>query len=171
MEEIKVFYSDFGAKGDGITNDFYAMKKAHDYANEVGGTVYATPRASYYVSETGGETITVKTNVNFQNAHVIIDDKAISPTGPERRIPLFTILREHELITLDETSDEVKALNEACPINLETKKLPLSFGYPAMIIPENEDRKVYIRVGSSPTSGDSQRELVVIDENGNIKLR
>jgi hypothetical protein len=168
MEEIKVFYSDFGAKGDGITNDFYAMKKAHDYANEVGGTVYATPRATYYVSETGGETITVKTNVNFQNAHVIIDDKAISPTGPERRTPLFTILREHELITLGEDSDEVKALNEACPINLETKKLPISFGYPAMLIPENCDKKVYIRLGASANTGDSQRELVVIDENGNI---
>ncbi len=168
MEELKVFYSDFGAKADGKTNDFYAMKAAHDFANANGGTVYATPRATYYISETGGETITVKTNVNFQGAHVIIDDKAISPTGPERRAPIFTLLRECELITLDEESDEVKALNAACPLNLETKKLPLSFGYPAMIIPENDERKVYIRVGSSPTSGDSQRELVVIDEDGNI---
>ncbi len=168
MEELKVFYSDFGAKGDGKTNDFYAMKAAHDYANEVGATVYATPNATYYVSETGSETITVKTDVNFQGAHVIIDDKAISPTGPERRTPLFTLLREHEVLTFDKESDEVKALNAACPINPETKKLPISFGYPAMLIPENNERKVYIRVGASPTSGDSQRELVVIDENGNI---
>ncbi len=168
MEELKVFYSDFGAKGDGKTNDFFAMKAAHDYANDVGATVYATPNATYYVSETGGETITVKTDVNFQGAHVIIDDKAISPTGPERHTPLFTLLREHEVLTFDEESDEVKALNAACPINPETKKLPISFGYPAMLIPENNERKVYIRVGANPTSGDSQRELVVIDEDGNI---
>ena len=170
MEEIKVFYSDFGAKGDGVTNDFKAMKAAHDHANEigVGACVYATPKAKYYIGETGGETITVKTNVNFQGAEIIIDDKAISPTGPERRTPIFTVMREHEPIILDAASDEVRALNAACPITKETKKLPLAFGYPAMIIPENDERKVYIRVGASPTSGDSQRELIVIDAEGNI---
>jgi len=170
MEEIKIFYSDFGAKGDGVTNDFYAMKAAHDHANEIGAnaTVYATPKATYYISETGGESITVKTNVNFQGARVIIDDKAISPTGPERRAPLFILLREHEMIELSEESEELKALNAACPITPETKKLPVSFGYPAMLIPENSERKVYIRLGADSTSGDSQRELILIDEDGNV---
>ncbi len=31
--ENKVYYFDFGAKGDGITNDFGAMKAAHSFAN------------------------------------------------------------------------------------------------------------------------------------------
>ena len=170
MEEIKVFYSDFGAKGDGITNDFSAMKAAHDYANEKGvsATVYASPRAKYYIGETGSETITVKTDVNFQGAEIIIDDKAISPTGPERRTPLFTIMRECEVLTFDEDSDEVRALRASCPITPETKKLPVAFGYPAMLIPEDDGKKVYIRLGASSNSGDSQRELIVIDENGNI---
>ena len=33
-ESTYVRYEDFGAVGDGITNDFFAMKRAHNYANE-----------------------------------------------------------------------------------------------------------------------------------------
>ena len=34
MSELVVRYSDFGAIGDGVANDFAAIKAAHDYANE-----------------------------------------------------------------------------------------------------------------------------------------
>ena len=34
MEKNAVFYKDFGAVGDGVTDDFHAIKAAHDYANE-----------------------------------------------------------------------------------------------------------------------------------------
>ena len=37
----KVCYSDFGAAGDGIANDFYAVRAAHAYANENGLSVHA----------------------------------------------------------------------------------------------------------------------------------
>ena len=33
-EKKVVFYRDFGAKGDGKTNDLPAIAKAHEYANE-----------------------------------------------------------------------------------------------------------------------------------------
>lgn len=31
-----ISYDDFGAVGDGKTNDFFAMKAAHERANELG---------------------------------------------------------------------------------------------------------------------------------------
>ena len=33
-EKNFVKYLEFGAVGDGVTNDFAAIKRAHDYANE-----------------------------------------------------------------------------------------------------------------------------------------
>ena len=34
MDKKFVYYSDFGAVGDGVTNDFEAIREAHIYANE-----------------------------------------------------------------------------------------------------------------------------------------
>ena len=44
-----VYYEDFGAVGDGKTDDFLALKAAHDFANEGGQSVKATPGATYYI--------------------------------------------------------------------------------------------------------------------------
>ena len=73
-----ITYEDFGAVGDGITDDFAAMLAAHDYANENGYTVAATAGKSYYIgNKTEGKSITVKTNVNWNGANFIFDDSKI----------------------------------------------------------------------------------------------
>ncbi len=43
-------YSDFGAKGDGRTNDIEALIRAHEYANERGVPVRGDEGAVYYIS-------------------------------------------------------------------------------------------------------------------------
>lgn len=168
MEEIKVFYSDFGVVGDGKTNDFYAIKAAHDKANEIGAKVFADGDKTYYIGKTGGESITVKTNTDFCGAHFIIDDRDILPKDSDSRTCLFVIESDFDVAEYREDSDEVRALAAACPFDINTKKLPLSFGFPAMIIPFDAGKKVYIRRGNTPNSGQDQHELIVIDENGNI---
>ena len=45
--EVVVKYSDFGAVGDGVANDFAAIKAAHDYANEKRLAVEGTPGRTY----------------------------------------------------------------------------------------------------------------------------
>ncbi len=40
-------YEDFGAVGDGKTNDFSAIKRAHDAANETGEGLVATAGKCY----------------------------------------------------------------------------------------------------------------------------
>ena len=41
-----IYYSEFGAVGDGIADDFAALRNAHDYANRFGHTVHVDPGAT-----------------------------------------------------------------------------------------------------------------------------
>ena len=47
MSEKLVRYSDFGAVGDSVTDDFEAILAAHVYANEQGLKVVADPSKVY----------------------------------------------------------------------------------------------------------------------------
>ena len=51
MSELVVRYSDFGAVGDGVANDFSAIKAAHDYANEKRFAVEGTPGKTYRLGD------------------------------------------------------------------------------------------------------------------------
>ena len=46
-----VNYEDFGAVGDGVTDDFDAIEAAHNYANANGLEVKTKSDATYYVGE------------------------------------------------------------------------------------------------------------------------
>jgi hypothetical protein len=166
--ENKIFYSDFGAKGDGVTNDFFAIKAAHEKANEIGAKVYADGNKTYYIGRTGGETVTVKTNTDLCGASFIIDDRDIEPKDAETKQAIFTITSDYEMVEYGEESDVVKTLASACPFDINTKKLPFEPGFPAMIIPYDSGKKVYIRRGNTPNSGTDQHELVLIDALGYI---
>jgi hypothetical protein len=68
-----VRYSDFGAKGDGKTDDIEAIVAAHAFANEKGLPVKADEGATYYI---GGKnrTAVIRTNTDFGTAAFVIDD-------------------------------------------------------------------------------------------------
>jgi hypothetical protein len=44
-----VYYERFGAQGDGVTDDFEAICRAHEYANNNGLPVKANSQATYYI--------------------------------------------------------------------------------------------------------------------------
>ena len=52
MSEKFVTYLDFGAKGDGVTDDFKAIYEAHEYANKNGLTVKTDDGKTYYIHDT-----------------------------------------------------------------------------------------------------------------------
>ena len=94
-----VTYEQFGAKGDGVADDYFAIKAAHDYANEHGLTVKACDSATYYIHETriDGEPTSaiIRNDVIWGNATFIIDDSDISlfsdaPTYPALAGSFFT---------------------------------------------------------------------------------
>ncbi len=170
-EISKVYYKDFGAVGDGVTNDFLAMKAAHDFANEGGQAVYGESGAKYYIGSTldgNGkvQTITIKTNTNWNGATIIIDDDAIVDDA-EKAQNIFQIVTD--VVTEDSFPEAtLAAINAAGGLTRESTKIGDGFGYPAMLTIFNSDHKIYIRYGGNANSGSDQQEIVLIDENGNI---
>jgi hypothetical protein len=69
-------YSDFGAEGDGKTDDTDAIASTHAFANQLGLPVKADDGATYYI---GGKnrTAVIRTNTDFGNAAFIINDTAV----------------------------------------------------------------------------------------------
>ena len=86
----KLTYGSYGAIGDGVTDDFEAIRAAHAYANEHGLTVYADEGKTYYLGQ-HTDAIVIKTDTVWYNAEFIIDDRGIVPTDPTRGKCVFYI--------------------------------------------------------------------------------
>ena len=71
-----VSYSDFGAKGDGKTDDMPAIAATHEFANQQNMPVKANDDATYYISGKS-RTALVRTNTDFGKASFIIDDSEV----------------------------------------------------------------------------------------------
>ena len=184
-----VYYEDFDAKGDGKTDDFVAIYLAHQFANECGQTVMATPKKEYYINQTyvklDGEMspstkqITIKTNTIWTDARFIIDDRNIDGrdklNGGNAMYgkSIFSVESDYATTKINDL-DTLAALG---PIgySYNTTKLDLGLGYPAMVVIYNNNHKVYRRSGSSyvnETNGTgqsgAQHELLLLDAEGNI---
>ena len=169
-----VYYEDFGARGDGKTDDFAAIKKAHDVANEGGQTVKSKnpSKATYYLCSPiiNGEitTIVIKTNVDWGGAKFIVDD-----TNLECRSSvgvyvthLIEVKPDYEPITITDKAILDKIVEDG--IDPDTTKIDLGLGYPAMIFPSDSTQSVYRRKGYGGYRGYPMSEAIVIDENGNV---
>ena len=174
-EKNYVSYEKFGAVGDGKTNDFVAIKAAHEFANEHSLPVVTDPTKTYYISDTriDGEVATVKirTNVNFGETHFIIDDSAFVP-GDETGVTakhIFEVVSDYP----KETVTDRDILSRLDGIGEGTKKLDLALGYPAMVIVYDENKHVYGRSGASfkgqaQALGPAMHECLKIDADGNV---
>ena len=162
-----VFYSDFGAVGDGVTDDSEAIRAAHAHANVTRQTVCADPGATYYIGPMLSQ-ITITSDVNWGTANFIIDDTQIGPDDPSRPIKLFNVSGT-TAVTFNSKSAEVIAINNDGGLKAaERKKLDLGLGYPALVQILNTGHKNYIRYGANANSGADQQEVILIDEYGNI---
>ena len=69
-------YEQFGARGDGVTDDFPAIMATHAAANKKGLPVKAAGGKTYYIGNTTG-TAVIRTDVDFGTARFIIDDSRV----------------------------------------------------------------------------------------------
>lgn len=155
--EIVVKYSDYGAIGDGVANDFAAIKAAHDYANERNLPVEGQPGKTYRLGDNGVESVIIKTDTLWAGCAFILDDSEIMPNDPCRTIPLFKI-----------SSDRKKVELKIDSLKKNAASLGVKVGFPALVHIVNENQRRYIRSGLNMDKGDAQREILIVDADGNI---
>ncbi len=148
-----VTYEEFGAVGDGKTDDMQAIADAHSYANEHELPVRARDGAHYYI---GGKDIVahIRTSTNFGTAEFIIDDSA---ELENRTGHLFVIDSDKAYYPVD-----IKKLDKG------QKKLDIPHNGNLYVQVYDETKRVYIRKGDNQNNGTSQLDCFTLDPDGNI---
>ena len=183
IEINAVTYEEFGAVGDGKTDDYKAIYDAHVYANETGRPVKATDGKTYYLKDSKIKNsakklaitpIPIKTDVYWGTAEFIIDDTDIDyyKETEKAKANVFVVESDHEKLVWTKSdpaqAEKIEALGKI-GYSYGTTKIDLGLDYPAMLIIYNKNHEVYKRSGSSYNgSGVAQHELIVVDKDGYI---
>lgn len=150
-----VRYSDFGARGDGETDDIDAIVATHAFANLHGLLVKADEKATYYI---GGKerTAVIKTNTDFSTASFIIDDTEVQ----NRNASIFMVSSNLQPFKLEAISS----------LKRNQKKIHASLPGSCLITVVNSHVKHYIRFGLNQNNGSPQTDIFVVDKNGNVDM-
>ena len=156
IERGWVRYGDFGAKGDGKTDDVRALAAAHAFANEHGLPVKADDGATYYIA---GDKVTVeiRTDTDFGEAAFIIDDTNVE----DRSAPVFAVTSALEPVPLE----GIAALRK------NQRRLTVPVPGPGLITVTDSTVRRYIRFGLNPTNGAAQTDIFLVDEAGVVDPR
>ena len=148
-----VHYSDFGAKGDGKTDDLDAIVKAHAFANEHGLAVKADSQATYYI---GGrdKTAIIQTDTDFSTAKFIIDDRSVRNI----KAHIFAVRSKHKPFDLKGVTSLEK----------NQRKINISLPTRCLVTVKNSNVKNYIRFGRNQNNGSALTDILLVDPDGKI---
>ncbi len=148
-------YGNFGAKGNGKTDDMDAIAAAHAFANLHGLKVKTDNEATYYI---GGKerTAIIQTDTDFGTATFIIDDTEVQ----NRNASIFMV----------SSSLQAYQLEGITSLKRNQEKIDLSLTQPSLITVTNSNVKHYIRYGLNQNNGHAQTDIFVVDEKGNVDM-
>ncbi|MDR2773884.1 MAG: hypothetical protein LBC19_03915 [Tannerella sp.] len=151
-----ICYSEYGAVGDGVTDDFDAIIKAHDAANEAGVNVRADAGATYYIGG-ANKTARIQTDTDWGDARFIIDDTNVE----NRNAQLFNVSSKLPSTRITTVKTLVK----------NQKKLDLSLPCNSFITVTDSTTKRYIRYGLNQNNGSDQTDVFVAGKNGKVDMK
>ena len=150
-----VRYSDFGAIGDGKTDDIDAIAATHAFANQNGLSVKADEGVTYYI---GGKerTAVIQTDTDFGTAAFIIDDTEVQ----NRSASVFMVSSGLQPFTLESIASLKK----------NQEKIDAALPGSCLITVTNAHVKRYIRFGPNQNNGSPQTDIFVVDKNGKVDM-
>ncbi len=158
-EYIKVFddfvtYEDFGAVGDGKTDDFDAIVKTHDYANENKLNVFANETATYYISG-ADKTAYIMTDTDWSTAKFIIDDTNVKN-------------RSSWVFNVAASKDSINITDKLSPLGIDSGNIGVSLESKSLVVLTDSNVKRYIRKGANQNSGSNQTDVILVEKDGSI---
>ncbi len=155
-----VTYEQFGAVGDGTTDDSEAIRAAHDYANKNGLPVYGNAGSTYYIGVLES-TIVIRTDTNWMGATLIFDDSQIRwDDSKHRGVNVFSIYPDDSATYI--------SVPEGMTLSKGQTNIGMTFSEPCMLKIINSDEKIYLRYGVNANDGVDKAEMILVDENGNV---
>ncbi len=149
-----VTYEQFGAVGDGKTDDLEAIVKAHEYANTNGLAVLANETATYYI---GGKAMTavIKTDTDWSTARFIIDDTSVEKIGSW-------------IFNIAPTESSYSITGKVSPLKMDADNIGTTLPCESLVVLTDANVKRYIRKGANQNSGSNQSDVILVEKNGNI---
>jgi hypothetical protein len=150
-----VSYNDFGATGDGKTDDIDAIAAAHQIANQYKLSVKADEGATYYIGGTK-RTAIIQTDTDFGTAAFIIDDTELEDI-------------KSSVFMVNSSLQEFK-LEGVSSLKRNQEKINVTLPATCLVTVTNSNVKHYIRYGLNQNNGSSQTDIFVVDKNGNVDM-
>lgn len=153
-----IFYSDF----DVVQSDSVCCREqiydVHKTANEKGYKVFADYGAKYYIASVGRSVI-IDTDVEWGNAQFTIDDSQVTPDK-----------RGNWIFTLLENVNEIYQINTIKTLDRSMTNLGVTFPKSSIVTFYDDKSTHYIRYGGNADNGQTKRDSVVVDKDGNIDM-
>lgn len=151
-----VGYRDFGAVGDGRSDDLPAIAATHAYANEHNLSVRADDAATYYLGG-GNVTAVIETSTDFGTARFLIDDTAVA----NREAAIFEVRSRH-------ASFEVTGV---ATLRRDQPHLPVTLPAACLVRATDDRVRHFIRLGANQDAGAPQTDIFLVGPEGTVDPR
>jgi hypothetical protein len=152
-QETHVTYEEFGATGDGVTDDLPAICAAHAHANEHNLPVRAAPAATYHLGRRA-LTAVIATDTDWNTARFTIDDTDVD----DHKAPLFEVRSR-----LTPVEVQISRLTR------DQRHVDAQPPHDCHVRVENDAKRLYIRRGLNQNAGVPQHDCFILRQDGTIE--